>query len=135
MFVKICHGDTYQCPFFILNQNYKKEACLGENAAPLFCNFIPSFLSVHLKQIQECFHRVLHIINSIYGLVVLWHKARQKINNSLKQQTIYNAINCFIKKINNVDKKKEEKNLTKVGHRSHDTKEKQIFLVCVSSTH
>lgn len=55
----------------VLQEESKKEAGLGEDAAALFCHFIPGLLPVSLQQVQQRLHRVFHQIHCLDGLVVL----------------------------------------------------------------
>lgn len=44
-------GGTDHSAFLVLQEEGEKEAGLGEDAAALFCHFIPCLLSVSLQQI------------------------------------------------------------------------------------
>lgn len=55
----------------LVQEQSEEEAGLGEDAAALFGDLIAGPLSVPLQQIQQNFHRVLHRVHGLDGLVVL----------------------------------------------------------------
>lgn len=61
----------------VLQEQSEEEAGLGEDAAALFGDLIAGPLSVPLQQIQQNFHRVLHRVHGLDGLVVLLRGKRR----------------------------------------------------------
>lgn len=55
----------------VLQEESEEEAGLGEDAAALFCHFIPGLLPVSLQQVQQRLQRLVHRIHRLDGLVVL----------------------------------------------------------------
>lgn len=86
----------------VLQEQRKKEAGLGEDAAALFCHFIPCLLPISLQQVQQRFHRVFHQIHRIDRLVVLREETKRKCvkerERTMKVQTLIlkTAFDAFI---------------------------------------
>jgi len=72
--------NTHHCSSFILVQENQEKTSFGEDAATFYCNLVSSFLPVDLQKIQEGFYRVVHIINCIYGSVVLKNMKKNNLN-------------------------------------------------------
>ncbi len=62
----------------VLQEESKKEAGLGEDAATFVCHFIPCPFPISLQQVKQRFYRVFHCIHGLNGLVVLREETKRE---------------------------------------------------------